>query len=86
MTGTFILLILCVCFAVCVYFTIASFTEGKMWERILGLIVCCLLGFLIVITHLGCIETARNQTMQDYFKGKVEVIEQIDTTRTFKFN
>lgn len=86
MVGTFILLILCVCFAICVYFTFKTFSNGKMWERILGTIVCCLLGFLIVITHLGCIETVRNQTMHDYFEGKVEVIEQIDTTRTFKFN
>lgn len=86
MVGTFILLILCICFGVCVYFTITAFINGEMWERILGIIVCSLLGFLITIVHLGCIETARNQTMQDYFEGKVEVIEQIDTTRTFKFN
>ena len=63
-----------------------AFSEGKIWERVLGLITCCLLGILIIITHFACIETARNQTMQDYFEGKVEVIEQIDTTRTFKFN
>lgn len=86
MTGIFILLILCVCFAISVYFTIKAFIEGKVWERILGTIICVSLGFLITITHLGCIETVRNQTMQDYFEGKVEVIEQIDTTRTFKFN
>jgi hypothetical protein len=86
MAGTFILLVLCVCFAISMYFTFKAFVEGKMWERILGIITCCLLGFLIIITHFACIETTRNQTMQDYFEGKVEVIEQIDTTRTFKFN
>ena len=46
----------------------------------------CLLGFLIVITHYASQENLKYQLMEDYFNGKVEIIEQIDTTRTFKFN
>jgi len=87
MIGTFILLVLCTCFGIAISMTFDAFAnDGKMWEKVGGIIMCCLIGLLTTITHFACIETARNQTMQDYFEGKVEVIEQIDTTRTFKFN
>lgn len=86
MIGTFILLVLCTAFGLAVCMTFNAITNGKMWERVIGVITSCLIGILIVITYFACIENARNQTMQDYFEGKIEVIEQIDTTRTFKFN
>lgn len=86
MGTTFIFLILCICFAISVCLTFKTFNDGKMWEKILGIIASCLLGILITIVHFACIETSRTQALQDYFEGKVEVIEQIDTIRTFKFN
>ena len=86
MAGTFILLILCIVFGFAACMTFNAIANGKMWERIIGAVITCLTGILVVITHFACMENTRIQTMQDYFEGKVEVIEQIDTTRTFKFN
>lgn len=86
MIGIFILLTLCTAFGLAVCMTFNAIINGKMWERVIGAITSCLIGVLIVITHFACMENTRIQIMQDYFEGKVEVIEQIDTVRTFKFN
>lgn len=86
MAGTFILLVLCTVFGFAACITFNAIAKGEMWERIVGIIITCVIGVLIVITHFICIENARNQAIRDYFEGKVEIIEQIDTTRTFKFN
>ena len=86
MTGIFILLILCTAFGLAVCMTFNAIINGKMWERVIGVITSCLIGILIVVTHFACMENIKIQTMQDYFEDKIEVIEQIDTTRTFKFN
>ena len=86
MTGIFILLILCISFGFAACMTFNAMANGKMWERIIGVVTTCLIGILVVATYFACIENTRIQTMQDYFEGKVEVIEQVDTVRTFKFN
>lgn len=86
MTGTFILLILCTAFGLATCMTFNAIINGKMWERIIGATTTCLIGILVVVTHFACMENTRIQTMNDYFEGKVEVIEQVDTVRTFKFN
>lgn len=54
--------------------------------KLIGVIMCCLIAVLIAITNLANKESVRYQTMEDYFNGKIEVIEQIDTVRIYKFN
>lgn len=54
--------------------------------KITGIFVSLtVLGFAAIFA-IGHKEEVQYQTMNDYFEGKVEVIEQIDTVRTFKFN
>lgn len=84
--ATFFLLVLCFCLGWNIRETIDAFYNDKLYLKILGIIMSCLLGFLIVITHYASQENLKYQLMEDYFNGKVEIIEQIDTTRTFKFN
>ena len=84
--ATFFLLTLCFCLGWNIRETIDAFYNDKLYLKILGIIMSCLLGFLIVITHYASQENLKYQLMEDYFNGKVEIIEQIDTTRTFKFN
>lgn len=84
--ATFFLLALCFCLGWSIRETINAFHDDKLYVKLLGIITSCLLGFLIVITHYASQETLKHQVMEDYLNGKVEIIEQIDTTRTFKFN
>lgn len=68
------------------HITIDSFHGDELIMKIIGCMISIMvLGFMaiFVIAHQ---EEIRTQTMNDYFEGKVEVIEQIDTVKTFKFN
>ena len=84
--AVFFLLALCFCLGWNIRETINAFYNDKLYMKILGIIISCLLGFLITITHYASQENLKHQVMEDYLNGKVEIIEQIDTTRTFKFN
>ena len=54
--------------------------------KIIGCVISIMvLGFMVFFV-IGYQEEIQIQTMNDYFEGKVEVIEQVDTVRTFKFN
>lgn len=84
--ATFFLLALCFCLGWSIRETINAFHDDKLYAKLIGIITSCLLGFLIVITHYASQENLKHQVMEDYLNGKIEIIEQIDTIRTFKFN
>ena len=54
--------------------------------KAIGIFVSLIVLGFAAIFAIGHKQEVQIQTMQDYFEGKVEVIEQIDTARTFKFN
>lgn len=54
--------------------------------KLIGVIMCCLIAALIAVTNFANKESVKYQTMEDYFNSKIEVIEQIDTVRIYKFN
>ena len=77
---------ICLIFGYIFHMTIDTFHKDELIMKIIGCIISIMiLGFMVifVIAHQ---EDVQMQTMNDYFEGKVEVIEQIDTVRTFKFN
>lgn len=83
-----ILIITLICFAFGFVFhaTIDSFKRDDLLMKISSIFVCLIvLGFAAVFA-IGHKEEVQYQTMNDYFEGKVEVIEHVDTVRTFKFN
>ena len=83
-----ILIITLICFAFGFVFhtTIDSFKRDDLLMKISSIFVCLIvLGFAAIFT-IGHKEEIQHQTMNDYFEGKVEVIEQVDIVRTFKFN
>lgn len=85
--GTFIILSLCVCLGWNIKLTIDEFEKGnKFYIKFIDVVMTCLLASLIVIADFVSKENIKYQTMDDYFNGKIEVIQQVDTTRTFKFN
>ena len=85
--GTFIILSLCVCLGWNIKLTIDEFEKGnKFYIKFIDVVMTCLLASLIVIADFISKENIKYQTMDDYFNGKIEVIQQVDTTRTFKFN
>ena len=84
--GTFILLSLCVFLGWTINSTIKEFEGNKFYMKLIGVIMCCLISALIAVTTLANKESVKYQTMEDYFNGKIEVIEQIDTVRIYKFN
>jgi putative effector of murein hydrolase len=85
--GTFIILSLCVYLGWTIKLTIDEFEKGnKFYIKFINIIIICLLTSLIIITDFVSKENIKYQTMNDYFNGKIEVIQQVDTIRTFKFN
>ena len=83
-----ILIITLICFAFGFIFhvTIDTFKRDDLLMKVVGIFVSLIvLGFAAIFT-IGHEQEVQIQTMNDYFEGKVEVIEQVDTVRTFKFN
>lgn len=81
-----IITLICFVFGFVFHVTIDSFKQDNLLMKITGIFVSLtVLGFAAIFA-IGHKEEVQYQTMNDYFEGKVEVIEQIDTVRTFKFN
>ena len=81
-----IITLICFAFGFVFHATIDSFKRDDLLMKISSIFVCLIvLGFAAVFA-IGHKEEVQIQTMNDYFEGKVEVIEQVDTVRTFKFN
>ena len=83
-----ILIITLICFAFGFIFhvTIDCFKRDDLLMKAIGIFVSLIVLGFAAIFAIGHKQEVQIQTMQDYFEGKVEVIEQIDTARTFKFN
>lgn len=64
-----------------------SFADNEhVGYKIGGLVAATLMSAILIFFCVGLREEIRYNALEDYFNGKIEVIEQIDTTRTFKFN
>ena len=84
--GTVFTILACICLGISIYFTMKELKEGSKIDKISGCLTSLILIILIVMIQFAIKENIKYQTMNDYFDGKIEVIQQIDTTRTFKFN
>ena len=62
-----------------------SFDEDSIFMRILSIGVLVLVTGIMIASLFALRETIQYQTLDNYFEGRVEVIEQIDTVRTYKF-
>lgn len=69
----------CLCFQ-------TIFSDKNKSEKVIAVATFLAMLALFICTLLGAKESIKYETMQDYFEGKVEIIEQIDTIRTYKFN
>ena len=64
-----------------------SFDRDESWfMKISSILVFILVLGLMCGSLFALRETLKMQALDDYFEGRVEVIEQIDTLRTYKFN
>ena len=62
-----------------------SFDEDSIFMRILSIGVLVLATGIMIASLFALREAIQYQTLDSYFEGRVEVIEQIDTVRTYKF-
>lgn len=64
-----------------------SFDRDESWfMKISSILVFILVLGLMCGSLFALRETLKMQALDSYFEGRVEVIEQIDTLRTYKFN
>ena len=83
---TFVILT-CMAFSfACVFCFQTLFSDRDKSEKAISIVTVVLMLFLIICVLLGAKESIKYETMNDYFEGKIEIIEQIDTIRNFKFN
>lgn len=83
---TFVILA-CITFSFVCFLCFQTLSSDKdKSEKAISIITMLLMSFLVICTLLGTKESIKYETMNDYFEGKIEIIEQIDTIRTFKFN
>lgn len=83
---TFVILA-CITFSFVCFLCFQTLSSNKdKSEKAISIITMLLMLFLVICTLLGTKESIKYETMNDYFEGKIEIIEQIDTIRTFKFN
>ena len=52
--------------------------------KVLGIITCILASFVLIFFCIGLREEIRYNTLEDYFNGKIEVVENQQTVRTYK--
>lgn len=53
-------------------------------QKVLGIIACILASFILISFCIGLREEIRYNALEDYFNGKIEVIEDTQTVRTYK--
>lgn len=83
---TFVILA-CITFSFVCFLCFQTLSSDKdKSEKAISIITMLLMSFLVICTLLGTKESIKYETINDYFEGKIEIIEQIDTIRTFKFN
>ena len=52
--------------------------------KVFGIITCILASFVLIFFCIGLREEIRYNTLEDYFNGKIEVVENQQTVRTYK--
>ena len=52
--------------------------------KVLGIITCILASAVLIFFCIGLREEIRYNTLEDYFNGKIEVVENQQTVRTYK--
>lgn len=63
-----------------------AYTNSEIWNKITTTICCLLAIGLLIGACFAYKDAIRIKTMNDYLNGKIEVVEQVDTVRTYKFN
>lgn len=53
-------------------------------QKVLGVITCVLASIILIFFCVGLREEIRYNALEDYFNGKIEVIEDCQTVRTYK--
>lgn len=53
-------------------------------QKVFGIIACILASFILIFFCIGLREEIRYNALEDYFNGKIEVIEDTQTVRTYK--
>ena len=53
-------------------------------QKVLGVITCVLASIILIFFCVGLREEIRYNALDDYFNGKIEVIEDTQTVRTYK--
>lgn len=52
--------------------------------KVLGVVICVLASVVLIFFCVGLREEIRYNALEDYFNGKIEVIENQQTVRTYK--
>lgn len=60
--------------------------EEPISYKVIGIISIVLMSFVLIFFCVGLREEIRYNALEDYFNGKIEVIEDQQTVRTYKFN
>lgn len=55
-----------------------------IFQKVLGIITCILTSIVLIFFCVGLREEIRYNALEDYFNGKIEVIEDTQTVRTYK--
>lgn len=54
--------------------------------KIMGIATAILMSFVLIFFCIGLREEIRYNALEDYFNGRIEVIQDSTVTRTYKFN
>lgn len=73
-------------FAFTLYMCSDAYTNSEIWNKITTTICCLLAIGLLIGACFAYKDAIRIKTINNYFDGKIEVVEQVDTVRTYKFN
>lgn len=67
--------------------TFKSFADNESVSyKIVGIIAIFLISIVLIFFCVGLREEIRYNTLNDYFNGKIEVIQDSTIIRTYKFN
>lgn len=58
--------------------------DESIFQKVLGVITCVLASIVLIFFCVGLREEIRYNALEDYFNGKIEVIEDNQTVRTYK--
>lgn len=58
--------------------------DDALLYKVLGILIAIMASGILFAFSIGMREEIRHQTLEDYFNGKIEVIESQQTVRTYK--